>query len=993
MRRYNNSARRPAWVAGASALAIAVSMMAVTEVAAQTSTATVRGVVTDSGQREGGAQIVARDARTGFSTRVVANANGDYALPNLRPGSYELTVTTADGQSSTEQITLQVGQQVYLPIEIAAATTAGDPGATVLDEIVVVGRRNAVEVRTSEIATQVSAQQISTLPQSNRNFLNFAALAPGVRLNQDEFRRDFAAGGNQGDGLGSNQVNVFVDGVSLKSNVNQGGVIGQDASRGNPFSQLAVQEFRVSTSNFKAEYEQAGTAVITAITRSGGNEFFGEAFGFYQDESMVARNFFQRQRGQEIPQLSREQYGASLGGPIIQDRLNFFLAWEVNDQVRNSDVFAGGSAEQRETLPDRVNLADYEGSFASPFRQDIYFGKLQFRPADEHLFELSVSYREEDDVRGFGGQTSFERAERVLVDVLSIKGQWDYQAQGWFNEFTIDWRESSFRPDIANPDLVGENFGGIIEIGGRSTAQEVREEILTFRDNVTFEPFEAMGSHLIKIGAKVSLQDYTVFSGQNINPTFFYNLNPSQDLDYSFPSEAVYGVGAPTVTASNTQIGLFIQDDWEVTDKLTLNLGVRWDMETNANNEDFVTPADAAAALRLAEQTITAQGGEFDAERYISTGSNREPFKNAFGPRIGFSYDVFADQGTVIFGGAGRFYDRTLFRNAAEESLFRQFTNRTFRFSRDGEPRDGNETIAWDESYRSKAGLDGLIASGLAPNGELRVIPNDLEPPYTDQFSVGLRQRLGEWQTSVSLVRQNGYNEIAYFPINRNVQLNAQGRLDSFGVPGFGTIVAADNTRETRYTALYLTADKPYTIESGWGVSFAYTGADAERNWNVFNFDFPRDQDRPFVPSEAGIEHQVVATAIRDLPWGLQLSGVLTLTSGTPFNVNDFSRIDEGPDFFQNFRQGAFGRPDRRSFFLAPDLFAYQQLDLRLSKTIQMPVGEVQLIGEVFNVFDEDNFGGYDGFIPETGTNLNFGRPNSTVGPTRSFQFGARYRF
>ena len=115
----------------------------------------------------------------------------------------------------------------------------------------------------------------------------------------------------------------------------------------------------------------------------------------------------------------------------------------------------------------------------------------------------------------------------------------------------------------------------------------------------------------------------------------------------------------------------------------------------------------------------------------------------------------------MIFGGYGRFYDRTLFRNAAEESLFRQFTNRTFRFSEDGADRNGQPTIEWDPSYLSREGLDGLIASGEAPNGELRVVRNDTEPPFTDQFSIGLRQRLGAGQTSISLVHQIGKNETA----------------------------------------------------------------------------------------------------------------------------------------------------------------------------------------------------------------------------------------
>ncbi|GAA0621724.1 TonB-dependent receptor [Brevundimonas kwangchunensis] len=978
----------------ASVLALAIAVGAPGIAAAQTSTATVRGVVTDGGAAEAAAQITARETSTGFVNRATATASGAYALPSLRPGTYEITVQTADGQTSSQIVTLQIGQQAYIPFEVSQGSAPSD--ATELGEVVVTGSRTAVEVRTSEIATQVTRQQIETLPQSNRNFLNFAALAPGVRLNPDEFRRDFAAGGNTGGGLGSNQVNVFIDGVSLKSNVNQGGIVGQDASRGNPFSQLAVQEFRVSTSNFKAEYENAGTSVITAISRSGTNEFTGEVFGFYYNDDLSRRNYFQRIRGQNKPAVERSQYGASLGGPIIPDRLFFFAAYEVNDQVRNNDVVAGGDAAQRATLPSRINLANYEGSYASPFRQDIYFGKLTFRANEESTFDLQVSYREEDDIRGFSGQTSFERAENVVNEVLSIKGQWEYVGSGLFNEMAIDYRESSFRPEILNPDLVGETFSGIIAIGGRSTAQEVREEVLTFRNNTTLDPIDFGGTHLVKFGIKMSMADFTVFNGQNVNPTFTYNLNPAQNLDYSFPSQASYGVGAPTVTASNTQLGLFIQDDWEVNDHLTFNLGVRWDYESNANNNSFVTPANAAAALRFAQTTLQAQGGSFDAERYISTGTNRDAYKNAFGPRFGFSYDVFADQQTVVFGGAGRFYDRTLFRNAAEESLFRQFVNRTFNFSRDGLPRGGQPTILWNEAYRSKAGLDGLIASGLAPNGELRVIPNDLAPPYTDQFSVGLRQKFGDWQTSVSLIHQIGKNEIAYFPINRNVALgttgNDRGRQVAFTVPGFGTIVAADNARETRYTALYVQADKPYTADSGWGVTFAYTGADSEQKWNEFNFDFPRTSDRPFVPNGADIEHQIVATGIYDLPWDMQVSGILTLTSGNPFNVNDNSRINEGPEFFQNFRQGFFGQPERRGFII-PNAFAYRNLDLRLTKDLDVPGGTLQLVGEVFNVFNFDNFSGYDGGIPATGFNANFGNPSSTVGLTRTFQFGARYRF
>ena len=961
---------------GASAVAIAASLMLASGAMAQTSTATVRGEVS-----EPGASITATDVNTGFVTRATAGADGNYALSGLRPGTYRIEVTGPSGATTSQTTTLQVGQQAYIPFELGAES---DDVTTV--EGITVTLSRLPEVRTSEIATNVTTQQISTLPQNNRNFLNFAALAPGVRLNTDEFRRDFSAGGNTSDGLGSSQVNVFVDGVSLKSNVNQGGVIGQDASRGNPFSQLAVQEFRVATSNFKAEYEQAGTAVITAITRSGGNEFTGEVFGFYQDDSMVEPDFFQRRDGRDTPELSREQYGVALGGPIIQDRLNFFAAWEVNDQVRSNQVTAGGTPEQQALLP--FDVADYEGAFSSPFRQDIYFGKLTWRPSDNQTLELSVSHRDEEDLRGFGGTTSVEAGELVNNAVTSVKAQWDYDGANFLNEASVDYRTSSFNPTIVNPDQVGLDYAGVIRIGGRSTAQEVEEQNLTFRNNVTFEPFDWRGSHLFKIGGKVSFNEYSVFSGQNTNPTFIFQNDPAQNLDFSFPAEAFYGVGQPTVTAENVQFGLFIQDDWEINEHLTLNLGVRWDVETNANNQDYVTPDDAVAALRYLEDQLEDQpGNRFFADDYISTGDNRDPFLGAIAPRIGFSYDIFADQRTVIFGGYGRFYDRTLFRNAAEESLFRQFTNRTFRFSEDGADRNGQPTIEWDPSYLSREGLDGLIASGEAPNGELRVVRNDTEPPFTDQFSIGLRQRLGDWQTSISLVHQIGKNEIAYFPANRSTERNAGGFYDNITVPGFGTVVASNNERETRYTALYLTADKPYSAESGWGVSFSYTGADAEQRGYLFNFDFPDVAAQPFYPNAADVAHQIVASGIVDLPWEFQLSTLITLSSGTPFNV-----IDASNGFGENLVIGNFGRPEREQFLL-PDAFAFRQMDLRLSREFEVFGGHrLQLIGEVFNVFDFDNFGCYDGFIPPEG-NPNFGNPGCVSGPPRSFQVGMRYRW
>jgi hypothetical protein len=171
------------YMGAASALALAVSLACAGGVSAQVTTSTIRGSVTDDGVAEAGAAIVARDTSSGFTTRSTANANGGYVLSGLRPGTYEVTVTTTDGETASDVVSIGVGQVGDLDLAVGAGGHRDDPNATDLGDVVVTGRRLA-EVRTPENATNVTTQQINTLPQINRNFLNFAALAPGVRLSR-----------------------------------------------------------------------------------------------------------------------------------------------------------------------------------------------------------------------------------------------------------------------------------------------------------------------------------------------------------------------------------------------------------------------------------------------------------------------------------------------------------------------------------------------------------------------------------------------------------------------------------------------------------------------------------------------------------------------------------------------------------------------------------------------------------------------------------------
>ena len=236
--------------------------------AAQTTTGTIRGSVKDeNGAPLGGTEVQAKSVLTGVTRTATTLANGSYVMPGLSPGTYVLVVRHIGHSPQQRQVEVLIGAILLADFGLKA-------GAVELQAITVT--TPAVETRTSEVAVNVTPQQLQSIPTPSRNFLDLAALAPGVTVSEDRVNalgfRTFSAGGGS-----PNQVNVFVDGTSLKNDLTAGGVSGQDASRGNPFPRNAIQEYRVITQNFKAEYQKASTAIISATTRSGGNVWSGNA--------------------------------------------------------------------------------------------------------------------------------------------------------------------------------------------------------------------------------------------------------------------------------------------------------------------------------------------------------------------------------------------------------------------------------------------------------------------------------------------------------------------------------------------------------------------------------------------------------------------------------------------------------------------------------------------------------------------------------------------
>src|SRR6266403_1618208 len=309
---------------------LAVSLVGIA--AAQTSTGSIRGYVRDSsGTPIAGARVTAVNSQTSGQREVTTQSNGFYAILGLVPAEYEVTARQIGMAPQKLRVRVLIGEVYRLDFKL---------GATAIQlEAVTIAAARGVETRTSEVATNVTQQQIERLPTPSRNFLDLAALAPGVTVSEDRVNgtgfRTFSGGG-----ASPNQSNIFVDGTSLKNDLTGGGVSGQDASRGNPFPRNAIQEYRVITQNFKAEYQKASSAIITATTKSGGNVWTGNVLFGYQNKGLVALDTFQiKDRNLnpttfKKPDYTRSLLGLTLGGPLQKDRLFFFGSYEGNYQNR-----------------------------------------------------------------------------------------------------------------------------------------------------------------------------------------------------------------------------------------------------------------------------------------------------------------------------------------------------------------------------------------------------------------------------------------------------------------------------------------------------------------------------------------------------------------------------------------------------------------------------------------------------------------------------------
>jgi hypothetical protein len=902
------------------AAAVAAALAAPLAVMAQTSDATLQGTAAP------GTEVVARNKNTGITRKTTARLDGTYTLVGLPPGEYAVS----NGAKSVD-------------VTLSVATTSQLNLGEALEQVIVTGQR-LVETRTSQVGALISPREIETVPAITRNFLEFADTVPGVMFTVDGQGNTSFRGGAQQD----ENVNVYIDGVSMKDLV-QGGVSGQSGPNknpnqggpGNPFPQSAIAEYKVITSNYSAEYDQLASAAIAAQTKSGTNTLHADVFGNYTNQNLRADTPAEvaasSPTNPKAPGSKTDEWGVSLGGPIIPDQMHYFGAFERKELSEPNVVYPSSAsglttAQAQALLP--ASVAAQFGPTTNPFSETLFFGKLDYEPTSSDRLELWDLTRTEHEISGAQGQTAASAATQFENKNNRVTLRWQHFAENWLNELKVAYQNASSAPTASstNPELIYNYLAGngpqeLIAVNGGTAWQQFAQSQKgpTVQDEFTLTELHWLGNHTVKAGIKASWIDLKYQdAGQGLQ--FNYIVTPpsatSPGGTFPTPYDATFTLSNPgksnVATSSDRQYGVYLQDDWTLDQHWTANIGVRWDYEVVPSWQNFVTPQPIVQSLYGPFPGVTtgetyAQAlalGGVNIGDYVSTGSNRHAQSDEYQPRVGLSYDIFADQRHVIFGGWGRAYDRNIYNLMSLELTKSALSEPTIDFYGSPYAQNGCKTaantqpgscIAWDPRYLTS--LSALQGTQTTPYGEIDLINNHIKNPYSDQFTLGIRNRLADWNTSVALTQVNSYNRLVGWLGERDPGGNyfvPCGWSGSGYAPAWcgnnspsiahGNLVLWDNAARDQNRAVLVSFERPYTKESGWSAHVAYTYSDARQTDtyaysgnNAYQFDYPKPQYFPWTPSSAVAKHRLVATGSIDGIWGIVWSGKVALA--TPMNL------------------------------------------------------------------------------------------------------------
>ncbi len=980
---------------------------------AQVTTSTVTGRVVDGqGNVVPGAKVTVTSVTTGAERTAITNSDGEYTVPNIPPGRYNVSAEAQSfSRALAENVELNVGARQNVNFTM-------QPGS-IEETVNVTSAAPLVETTRSELDTAITPQEIEGLPLLNRTFAGLTVIAPEARpvgTYDPTKTRVGSVAFNGGDGR---QVNVNVDGGDNKDNV-VGGLIQN-------FSYESIQEFQVSQHRWGADQGRSVGGVVNVITKSGGNKFSGSFFSNFRHDSLQTRDFLAKRDNRDKPEFQRQEYGGSFGGPIVKEKAFFFFALERFRERQIVPVAGGTVQADLQALANAFTGFTFDPIIPTPYDDTLLTAKVDQRFGSKQNIYYRYSWQDNtspnDQVANphrtnlSGGNVTSNKMHSFVVNhqyIFSptVLNTFVFHFQDFVNEI------------LPNPNGVGLtlNFPGAISIGqNANTPQSTKERKFQFRDDISW----VKGNHTMKFGANyihTKLDGYFFFGTQGYSLTF--RQTPSTIIaqgGFNRPDllqTLQFSDGASSHLQTIDQLAFYVQDDWKITPKLTLNLGLRWD----ANIGNLPAQDQNRTMLILDQINHPLANALTDDKDKLR---RRTPSWTEFQPRVGFAWDPYGDGKTVIRGGYGIFYDQ-IFQNL---SLFSDVQSQPFIFQPSvnlSRPCPATQTLCEPQTYPlfnvifngNTAGLPqppaGFTYDNLSVGTVGRINDPDATEPYVQKWSLGFQREINRnISISSDYVHTLGLHEPRFLNVNPEIDTvcdpNFPGALQTSNPVYAATCPRGAGTR--RLDTAFLAAGLPVnrlnqinmfstnnrSLYDSWTTTFKYRSSKmvfnaayvlaSSRSWGgqpTASYSgngivvTPENQFKPeeFGPTRMDERHRIVMSGVFNLPWDFQLAPIMQFATARPFSA--ISGVDADGDGLAGIDRLCAGVDPRAVFaltFPTVQTAAIQALN---------PRGCTQArVNSVRSGFVPDGNGGFE---ERSGRFFNF-----DLRATKNFKFGERF--
>jgi hypothetical protein len=987
---------------------ITVMMLSTAPSAFSQATSTFNGRVLDQGEAVlPGVTVTAANVSTGVSRTTVTNGDGFYYMPGLEPGVYQVGTELAGfAPSVRERVNLAVNATITLDFKLVVAGLN--------ESLTVTGEAPMIEVTQSKVASSIEATELQNLPMITRTVSGMLALLPGATPMAPTDRSKTSVGSVSYAGASGTNVIPTVDGADNRDNQFGGPLIA--------FSTESLEQFQLATSQFTAADGRSAGAALTMVTKSGTNQLHGSGFIFERDRSLTATDFFSKQAGNPKVPFSRQQFGGSIGGPVVQNRIFFFGSVErINEDTslpipsrQFGEIERLVTAQAAGLLPAGLVNPKHPIAGPTPSNLSLYTGKanaqlnnaqsVMARYAAQWDIRPAVTAAENNDWREPENSSiknwTFVTQHNLVLGNRGLN-QVTFQANRLYRlsdvtsnitglHYTRDFPRVNVFPTRLSFPTVNTGAGGA---GGTFT----NTHLIQFRDDVSL----LAGAHAVKFGANVNLMpNFGLVNGNEHFPTLTFFDDPSVILSNSngrYPQGfntpgivrqwqqanggAMNGTGSMGDNRHNQrQFMTWFQDDWRTSSKLTLNMGVRWDLDVNY--WDLTHNRQNAAMLLL-----TAIGNPYGAVP-------KTPMKD-ISPRVGLAYDFKGDGRRVLRGGYGLYFDQ--YNMNTGDIMFQA------HYPLNALATLVNTTYGVGQLATYRFGIDPIPAqptqgASLPPGAGGQLLAPDIVNPSSHVVHVGAQVIAANTTVSLDYTRSMGRHE--FRNLNINPLVNGQRVLAPDFLRVFGTATPMNTVNvltsasRSEYNAFIVklqrrlpraTLQVHYTLAA----ASAYGGSIASRGGAAA----PQDSFKPYEPGEWGPtgndeRHRVVATGVFELRYGIQLSPVFQAASARPYNLTAGRDLNADGTNNDRYVDPATGKQVSLDSARGDNTVV---VDLRSTKffalTGQRKVG---VFVEAFNLLNNVNFGSsYTG----TATSTNFRQPSGGfipgIGYPRQVQLGA----